>query len=384
MSGPGPRWVLVAMPEDPAVAAWTQAADTTGVARPRIVPWTEVLDGGARFAEGELVHAERLTPAVQLRYGGSRERYESFAKALGLLDERIAEAGAVATADSSALLLALDRQRCAEHLGAAGVPVPQAGGVVVRQRFAEPGDAVSLVGTLIRTPLALMRGRSAFELRHGSVPRSYDGRDRESNDEGVSAEKVRTLLERDDETYRVKDLPAAYLDDVQYRFRFAVLDGRVTHAAGRPEDDRPAREYFGGRRREIDAYRKRFGDDAWLDLVGIAEQAAAAFPGLRSVGVDLAPDQTRRSDVTHAAPDPEATARVREAIAEKLAMIGLTLPPMPPTDSPAERLIAHDVVYDIDPFGARLPGASGWEGTVGEGLEVPAAMLRMWAARPAG
>jgi hypothetical protein len=52
----------------------------------------------------------------------------------------------------------------------------------------------------------------------------------------------------------------------------------------RPEDTYPAREYFGGRRREIDAYRRRFGADAWQDLIAIAERAAAAFPGLRAVG----------------------------------------------------------------------------------------------------
>lgn len=329
---------MVAVPEDPAIGMWTRAADATGVARPRIVPWAEVLDGSACFTAGELVHAERLTPAVPLRYGGSRARYEAFAKALGLLDALIASAGATASADSTALLLALDRQRCAEYLSVAGVPVPQVGGEVVRQRFAEPGDAIFHVGVHIRTPMTLLRSRSALELRHQSAQRAYRGAKHQSDDEIVTGEIVRDLLEREDETYRVKDLPYAYLNEALYRFRFAVLDGRVTHAVGRLADDRPAREYFGGKRRDIAAYCERFGDSAWQDLIRIAEHAAAVFPSLRLVGVDVAPDQTG----------------------------------------------GRDFVYDIDPFGPRLPGALGLEGTAGEGLELPATVLRAWAARQAG
>jgi hypothetical protein len=258
--------------------------------------------------------------------------------------------------------------------------VPEVGGSVVRQRFAEPGDAISQVGDRIQTPFALFRGRAGFELRHGSAGQYYHpGKD--GDDDGASAEAVRDLLEREDETYSVKDLPTAYLNSIQYRFRFAVLDGRVTHSVGRPAETRPAREYFGGKRREIEAYRARFGADAWQDLVGIAEHAAAAFPGLRSVGVDLAPDQRGRHDIIRPAPDPEEAARHWQRWADNLIQAGRTPPPKPDFGRP---LIPNDLVYDIDPFGPRLPGALGLEGPGAAGLEVPAAMLRMWAERRAG
>jgi hypothetical protein len=193
---------------------------------------------------------------------------------------------------------------------------------------------------------------------------------------------VRDLLGRDDETYAVADLPTAYLNRVQYRFRFSVVDGRVTHAAGRPADLRPAREYFGGRRREIEAYCARFGASAWQDLIGIAEQAAAAFPGLRSVGVDLAPDQVGRRDINRGTPDPDAIAKAKKHMSELSEKFGIVFPEIPlRMDAASSPTVAHDVVYDIDPFGAHLPGAHGLPGTTGEGLDVPATVLRGWAAQ---
>lgn len=326
-------WALVCTPDDPAVAAWTAAAATLGAPPPRLVPWSDVLGGAAVFRAGELVHAERLIPAAPNRYGGSRSRYERLAAALRTLHERIAADGATATAEAPAVLLALDRQRCTEHLAATGVPVPQAGSRFLRQRFAEPGDAVSESRGGIRTTLALVRTRTGFELRHTLHGQHYaeTGGDGAVDEAGIVGE----LLAREDEIFAVDDLPTAYLNDAQHHFRFAVVDGNVTHAAGRLADSLLAREYYGGRRREIDAYHHRFGPEAWKRLIGIAERAAAAFPGLRTVGVDIAASQTG----------------------------------------------GPDVVYDIDPFGARLPSALGLPGTAGETLEVTATALRSWMRR---
>jgi hypothetical protein len=328
------NWALVHAADDPAISAWTAAAATAHAPKPRLVPWTDVLDGTARFGDGELVHAERLIPATPTRYGSSRERYERLAAALSTLHTRLAADHAAATTDPAAILLALDRKRCSEHLAAADVPVPEAGESFVRQRFAEPGDAISEDhGSVVITALAVTRTRNGFELRHTPHSGHYRGVDDEhAVDEAGS---VRDLLAREDETFTCGELPTAYLDGAQYRFRFAVIDGQATHAAGRLADKPPAREYFGGRRREIDAYHRRFGAEAWHRLIGIAEQAAAAFPGLRAIGVDIAASQVK----------------------------------------------GPDVVYDIDPFGARLPAAPGLPGTAGEGLEVAATMLRSWMTR---
>jgi hypothetical protein len=328
------NWALVHAPDDPAISAWAAAAATAAAPKPRLVPWADVLDGTATFGDGELVHAERLIPASPTRYGSSRERYERLTAALSTLHTRLAVDNATATADPAAILLALDRKRCSEHLAAADVPVPEAGERFVRQRFAEPGDAISEDrGNGVITTLALTRTRNGFELRHTLHSGYCRGVD---DDHAVDeAGSVLELLARDDETFTCGDLPTAYLDGAQYRFRFAVIDGQVTHAAGRLADKPLAREYFGGRRREIDAYLRRFGAEAWHRLTGIAEQAAAAFPGLRAIGVDIAASQVK----------------------------------------------GPDLVYDIDPFGARLPAALGLPGTAGEGLEVATTMLRSWLTR---
>jgi hypothetical protein len=69
--------------------------------------------------------------------------------------------------------------------------------------------------------------------------------------------------------------------------------------------------------------------------------------------------------------------------------VGVDLAPVQvvrdPTD-PAYRAsaLSPDVVYDIDPFGARLPGALGMPGTAGEGLEAAATALRGWAGQREG
>lgn len=322
------RWTVVHAPEDAAVSAWMAAATAVDAPQPRLVPWAEVLDGTAKFGQGELVHAERLTPVTPVRYGGSRERYERFTAALGVLGERLKADGAEAAADPAETLLALDRKRCAEHLGANSVPVPEAGNRFARQRFAEPGDAASELrgnGSFVST-LKLVRTREGEELRH-SLRSSY-----------YEAGAIGEVLARDGEVFTVGDLPTAYLNGGQYHFRFAVIDGRVTHAAGRLAEKVLAREYFGGRRREIEAYHERFGAEKWQRVVELAEQAASSFPGLRALGVDIA----------------------------------------------ASQVGGPDVVYEIDPFGARLPAALGLPGGVGEGLQVPAATLRSRLNRPAG
>lgn len=244
----------------------------------------------------------------------------SAASLLGLLGDRLKAAGAEAAADASATLLALDRKRCTEHLAASGVSVPEAGSEYARQRFAEPGDAVSQLrsdGHAI-TALKAVRTREGYELHH-TLHHVWD-------ESGIVAD----VLAGDEDVFTVGKLPTAYLDHEQHRFRFSVIDGRVTHAAGRLAVKVLAREYFGRRRREIEAYHERFGAERWQRVIELAEQAATAFPGLRAIGVDIAAGQGAEADV----------------------------------------------VYDIDPFGARLPAALGLPGGVGEGVRVRAAILR--------
>jgi hypothetical protein len=156
----GLRWALVCSPDDPAAAAWAVAAATAGAPAPRLVPWADVLDGTAKFDDGELVHAERLTPTVPLRYGGSRARYERFAAAPDLLQAQLAADGATATAEAAAVLVALDRQRCNEHLAAAGALVPTAGDTVVADSPASTSAAGAARSTRTTSASAPPRGNA--------------------------------------------------------------------------------------------------------------------------------------------------------------------------------------------------------------------------------
>lgn len=325
----GRRWALVAAAEDLETAAWAKAIAAVGGQEPRRVPWSAVLDGSAAFKAGELVHALRLIPTTPARYGGSRERYEGLAAALDRLQTLVTEAGATVTVEPGDALLALDRLRCSQHLATAGITIPLPGRRVLRQRYAEPGDAVTEVrGGGIFTTLTPARTRDGYELRNSRRQREYrDYGFRAIADTAV----VRDLLEQHEEVVGVENLSYIYVDGDLYRFRLAVVDGEVTHAAGRFGEFRLAREYYGGRRREVEAFQATRGE-TWAELVALAERAATAFPGLRSVGVDV-------------------------------------------TAGPRGDDLA---VYDIDPFGARLPGALGLINGGGEGLDVASTTVRAW------
>lgn len=329
-----PGWVVVATEDDPARAEWSGAAREVNVAQPRFVPWSDVLGSEAEFQAGDVVFAERLYPCVPDNpVGGQRARYADLGAALHQLDAAVAKAGATSATPAEPTLLALDRAKRDAFLRQSGVPVlelsdiAEAGNNILRPQFAGSDDWSMETW---RTRLFRHRTRTGVEVWR--APATGGGNRQE-------LAHVAALL-ADDGIHAVSDLHRVHLNTAFHDFRFAVLDGKVTHAAGLPRDEVVLREWYGGRRLEIDAFLKRFGMERWERLVALAERAATYFPGIRSLGVDLIMDNDKA-----------------------------------------------EFVFDVDPFGASLPGIRGGlpsagepQDADGEPLSVRAAVLRALSA----
>jgi hypothetical protein len=280
-----PNWTVVATEDDPARAEWTRAAQDADVAGPRFVSWSAVVDSEAEFQPGEVVFAERLYPCVaENPVRGQRARYVELQAALSQLDAALAKAGAISATPAEPALLALDRTRCAAFLRESGVPVLQASDVSsVRDNVLRPRYAGSDDWTIDcwRTRLFRHRTRSGgFEVRRGFG--------QAARGKPELAEVVALLT--DDGIHAVESLHRVYLGFHFCDIRLAVVDGKVTHAAGVTREEEILREWYGGKRQEIDQFLERFGIERWERLVALAERTATFFPGIRSLGVDLIMD----------------------------------------------------------------------------------------------
>jgi hypothetical protein len=317
-------WAVVAADEDPARARWAEAAHEAGVQEPRFVPWRAVLAGEAGFRSGEHVLCERLEGwAPSNPVGGQLRRFGEFSAAVTELNLAAAKAGALPAAARESLLLMLDRLERDSFLRQNGVPVldtPQQDGGpydgILRCRYLASDDWI-IDGW--HTRLYVHRTRTGPEVWLSPAETWLDR---------VQTKQVIELLEPGS-VYAVASLHRCHLGGAFYDIRFEVLDGTVTHAAGVLREQFRARPWYGGRRRELEVFVERFGAERWQRLVALAERTAALFPEVRSLGVDLIVDN-------------------------------------------------HDAeyVFDLDPFGADLPGRVGLPDTAGAGLSVRAALLR--------
>lgn len=322
-------WAVVAADEDPARIRWVEAAHEAGVPEPRFVPWGSVLAGEADFHRGEYVICERLEGwAPSNPVGGQLKRYREFSAALTELDQAVSKAGALPVAAAAAMTLLLDRVERDGYLRNQGLPVLDG---------AQPGDRRSAISRSRYTAsddwiidgwhsrLFLHRTRSGYEVWQSPAETWMDT---------AQLGRIAELLEPDG-VHTVAGFHRCHLGNAFYDIRFAVIDGEVTHAAGVVREQFRARPWYGGRRRELEIFVERFGAERWQRLVALAERTAALFPEVRSLGVDLIADN-------HQA----------------------------------------EYVFDVDPFGADLPGLVGGPGTAGAGLSVRAAVLQALSADP--
>ncbi|GAA1969391.1 hypothetical protein [Catenulispora subtropica] len=321
------NWTVVAAATDPARDGWADAAIIADVAAPRFVTWDEVVAEKASFQSGETVLFERMSGwDMPNPVAGQRARYREFATALAQLGAAVDDGGATLAAAVAPTLLTVDRAERDVFLRANGVPVlegsdlDEAGRNILRPRFAATDDWI--VDGWQKT-LFLHRARDGFHVRRSPAEAVH----------GVRELKRITELLAADGIYAVANLHRAHLHNDYHDIRFALIDGEVTHAAGVVCGRTVHRPWYGGRRRELDAFLTRFGAARWEKLVLLAERTATLFPGVRSLGVDLCLDNA-----------------------------------------------AAEYVFDVDPFGADLPGALGMKNTVGDGVPVRAAVLRALSA----
>ena len=323
-------WAVVATENEPARAEWSRAAQDAGIAPPRFVPWSAVVAGSpdAEFEPGEVVFAERLYPRITDNpVGGHRARYAELQAALEQLDAAVAKAGATLAAPVEPTLLALDRAKRDEFLRQNGIPVlapsdpASTDPTILRPRFAGSDDWM-IDGW--QTQLFLHRTRTGAEVWNGPTE-TYNNRRERDEIVGILAE---------DGIHAVADLHRVHLMNTFCDIRIAVIDGKATHAAGVVREQVVAREWYGGRRREIEAFLERFGMERWERVTALAERAATFFPGIRSLGVDLCMDNEK-----------------------------------------------SEYVFDVDPFGAHLPGlTASMPNAARERSGVRAAVLRSLSA----
>ncbi|NUR58615.1 MAG: hypothetical protein HOV87_07990 [Catenulispora sp.] len=317
---------MVAADEDPARDRWGGAAREAGVPEARFVPWRSVLADEAEFGSGEYVVCERLAGWAPVNpVGGQAARSEEFAAARQQLALAVAKAGALPVAAAGPVLLMLDRVERDAYLREKGLPIldgPQPEdrlSRIVRPRYSASDDWI-IDGWHSR--LFLHRTRGGYQVWQSPAETTTTTTDNRQ------LGRIVELLEPDG-VYAVSGFHRCHLINDFYDIRFGVVDGTVTHAAGVVRERFVAKPWYGGRRRELADFVERFGAERWQRLVELAERTAALFPDIRSLGVDLIVDN------------------------------GDT-----------------EYVFDVDPFGADLPGLVGLPDTVGAGLSVRAAVLR--------
>ncbi|WP_372454963.1 STM4014 family protein [Streptomyces buecherae] len=326
------------------VALFTAAARAAGLAAPRVVDWSRVLRAGAVFAPGETVRIDSPGEDVAVegalrgvddptRVEGTARWYARFTSATAEVADAARAAGARLLDDPGELAVLFDKRRCHGVLRAAGVPVPpsptsRAPATPPRVRSTSAGGAGAVESAGPCAPVrdwddvrALLAGtgglRRAFvKLAHGSsasgvlavewagpgrvsartsVERSPDGRlfnslrVRRYATEAEVAALVDALAP--DGLHVERWLPKASQRGRAADLRIVVVGGRATHAVVRTSRSPMTNLHLGGARGELAAARAatEAAGVAWGEVLGLAERAAACFPGTLCVGVDVLP-----------------------------------------------------------------------------------------------
>lgn len=268
-------WAVVAAEDEPARAEWLQAAHEADVAEPRFVPWSAVLSPEAEFQAGEVVLAQRLHPrTAENPVGGHHARYLELRTALEQLESLVTKAGAVLATPAEPALLALDRTKRDDFLRQNGVPLldppdpdtTDGTGTLLRPRYAGSDDWM-IDGW--RTQLFRHRTRDGFEVWR--APGGVHG-DRDEIGEIAAALA-------DDGIHTVTALHRVYLSSSFYDIRFAVVDGKATHAAGVARETFVPREWYGGKRSEFDVFLSRFGVERWSGWCSSRSAPPRTSPG---------------------------------------------------------------------------------------------------------
>ncbi|MFK4266843.1 STM4014 family protein [Streptomyces milbemycinicus] len=317
------RFAVVGNPGGRRVEMFADAVLAAGLPAPRVLPWREVLyDGRPRFEPDETVRLD--SPGededVELllrgaddptRVEGTAHWYARFTGAARQVTEAARAAGAAVLDDPDELAVMFDKRLCHGVLSGAGVPVPPsptsgpqappvrgwedvrallAGSGGLRRAFVKLAHGSSASGVLAVEWGAHGRVRAAT-----SVERTADGqlfnslRVRRYETEAEIAAIVDTLAP--DGLHIERWVPKAAQHGRAADLRVVVVDGRASHAVVRTSRSPMTNLHLGGIRGDLAAARAaaEAAGVLWNEVLGLAERAAACFPGTLCVGVDLLP-----------------------------------------------------------------------------------------------
>ncbi|MEU3464815.1 STM4014 family protein [Streptomyces sp. NPDC006733] len=315
-SSPAVRFAVVGNPGNRRVTMFADAVRAAGLPAPRVVAWSDVLRGTYGFAPGELVRVDSPgeEPEVDraLRGGADPTRveggalwYRRFTATVEEVARTAAEAGATLLGEPRDIAVLFDKRLCHARLLAAGVPVPPALTAPVRgwadlkeqlqaagmpRAFVKPAHGSSASGVI-----ALEFGGRGQVRATTSVERTADGRLFNSlHVRRYTAEpEVASLVDvlAGDGLHVERWLPKAAQHGRAADLRVVVVDGRATHAVVRTSGSPMTNLHLGGARGDLAAARAAAEASGlgWDAVTGIAEQAAACFPGTPCVGVDVLP-----------------------------------------------------------------------------------------------
>lgn len=344
------RFAVVGNPGNRRVALFAAAVRAEGLSEPRVVPWLDVLRGDSAFEAGEVVRVDSpgedaevarvlrgaVEPVDLYRVEGTREWYLGFTAALEKLQAGIEEAGALSLFQPRDVAVAFDKLACHELLSAVGLPVPEAVGADGSEsafiKIRHGSSASGVVALTVRgrrrravTSVELVRAESGIELYNSLRVRSYQ-RDADIDDllaalgpDGLHAERWIPKLKQDG---RDCDL------------RIVTVGGQATHAVLRTSAHPMTNLHLGGQRGDLERFRAAVGEERWGGILRYAETAAACFPGVHTLGIDILPGAD-----------------------------------------------GHDYIGEVNAYGDLLPNLMGLPGTVGEGVDTYGAQVRSLISR---
>jgi hypothetical protein len=299
------RFAVVGNPDNRRVKLFAEAVRAEGLPEPRIVPWLDVLRGDASFHDGELVRVDspgedaevtRMLrgseePIDMYRVEGTRQWYQGFTAALENLEHGIDDAGAAQLFTQHGVAAAFDKQATHALLADAGVPVPPAaatdGSESAFIKIRHGSSASGVVALTVRgarrravTSVELVRTEAGIELYNSLKVRTYL---RDSDIDDVLATLALDGLHAE---HWVRKLSIAGRD---CDLRVVTVAGRTTHAVVRTSTSPMTNLHLGGQRGDLAAFQALVGEKRWLLILDIVESAAACFPGVHCLGIDVLP-----------------------------------------------------------------------------------------------
>lgn len=292
-------FTVVGTPGDRRVEAFTGACLASGLSRPRILPWADVLRGAPVEVDGLLridspgedaaVDALLRGPGDPARVGGGARWYGTLRRGL----ERLRPFPSVSDVDDIAVMF--DKRACHARLEAAGVPVPAALGSVgsyhelrermeeqrVRRVFVKPAHGSSASGVV-----ALQTAPGRIKAVSSAVPDGDGWRNSLRVRAYTSEREVARLIDAlaPDGLHVERWMPKAALDGRLLDLRVVVIAGEPAHAVVRTGTAPMTNLHLGGSRGDLEAVRSRLD---WQEAMSVCARAAACFPGSLMVGVDL-------------------------------------------------------------------------------------------------